>query len=244
MSVKLEHLQAYPLIYPLQVLRVVGQTVSVVNLVRIRKMKLTKWDTQEIIFEAECDSWKELVEGALKEGVSLRGVNLENADLENADLENANLKNANLENANLINANLRGVDLRGADLINANLRGANLINADLRGVDLRGANLRDADLRGVDLRGVYLRGACLRGVDLKYLIADMNIFHSMQLDTYHIVFDKEILAIGCQQHTIAQWKNFTDDEISEMDDDNDALIWWKKWKTFIFEAIRLSLEGK
>jgi len=202
LSVKLEHLQAHPLIYPLQVLRVEGQTVSVVNLVRIRKMKLVRWDTKEIIFEAECDSWKELVEGALKEGVSLI-----NADLTEADLRGTNL---------------RGADLKNADLKNADLKNADLINAYLRGANLRGADLKNADL--------------------SYLIADMNIFHSMQLDTYYIAFDKEILAIGCQQHTIAQWKNFTDDEISEMDD--NALIWWKKWKTFIFEAIRLSLEGK
>ena len=165
-------------------------------------MKLVRWDTKEIIFEAECDSWKELVEGALKEGVSLI-----NADLTEADLRGTNL---------------RGADLKNADLKNADLKNADLINAYLRGANLRGADLKNADL--------------------SYLIADMNIFHSMQLDTYHIVFDKEILAIGCQQHTIAEWKNFTDDEISEMDD--NALIWLKKWKTFIFEAIRLSLEGK
>jgi len=212
LSVKLEHLQAHPLIYPLQVLRVEGQTVSVVNLVRIRKMKLVRWDTKEIIFEAECDSWSELIEGALKEGVSLKNADLENVNLAHADLENVSFENANLENANLRNARLINVNL-----VNARLRNSSLIFADLK-------------------------NANLENVRLNYLIADMNIFHSMQLDTYYIAFDKEILAIGCQQHTIAEWKNFTDDEISEMDD--NALIWLKKWKTFIFEAIRLSLEGK
>ena len=62
----------------------------------------------------------------------------------------------------------------------------------------------------------------------------------MQLDTYMICFNKHILAIGCRQHTIEKWQNFTDDEISIMD--GDALMWWKKWKKFIFEAIKLSID--
>jgi hypothetical protein len=68
----------------------------------------------------------------------------------------------------------------------------------------------------------------------------MREWKSMQLDTYMIVFNKHILAIGCQQHSIADWKAFTDIEISKMD--SKALVWWKKWKDFIFKAIELSNE--
>ncbi len=62
----------------------------------------------------------------------------------------------------------------------------------------------------------------------------------MQLDTYAIGFNKTMLTIGCQQHSIEDWSNFTDNEISNLD--TDALVWWKKWKDFIFKAIELSLQ--
>jgi len=59
----------------------------------------------------------------------------------------------------------------------------------------------------------------------------------MQLDGYHITFTKDILAIGYEQYSIAEWKAFSDEEISNMDKDEDALEWWHKWKDFIFLAI-------
>ena len=46
------------------------------------------------------------------------------------------------------------------------------------------------------------------------------------------------IKIGCQQHLIAEWHAFSDNEIAEMD--SNALVWWKKWKGFIFQAIELS----
>ena len=48
--------------------------------------------------------------------------------------------------------------------------------------------------------------------------------------------------MGCQQHTIDEWKKFTDEKISEMD--KKSLEWWNKWKHFIFKAIELSVESK
>ena len=67
----------------------------------------------------------------------------------------------------------------------------------------------------------------------------MREWKSMQLDTYMIVFNKRIMAIGCQQHTIDEWKQFTDEKIAEMD--KKSLEWWNKWKDFIFKAIELSV---
>jgi hypothetical protein len=66
----------------------------------------------------------------------------------------------------------------------------------------------------------------------------MREWKSMQIDTYRIGFNKNILTIGCEQHTIVKWKSFTDERISKMD--NNALVWWNKWKDFIFKAIDLS----
>ena len=70
----------------------------------------------------------------------------------------------------------------------------------------------------------------------------MKEWHSLQLDTYMVGFNKHILAIGCQQHAIEKWKDFTDEEIQKMD--VGALVWWKKWKDFIFKAIELCNKDK
>ena len=67
----------------------------------------------------------------------------------------------------------------------------------------------------------------------------MSIVFSMQIEKWAIAFTSEIIAIGCQQHTIKEWKEFEDERIHEMD--SSALEWWKKWKDFIFMAIELSI---
>ena len=89
-------------------------------------------------------------------------------------------------------------------------------------------NLRDANLYGANLRGADLRNCTGNKLELK----------TLQIDTYSIAFTDAILQIGCKQYTHKEWENFTDDEISKMD--LGALDWWKKWKEFVFMAIRLS----
>ena len=61
----------------------------------------------------------------------------------------------------------------------------------------------------------------------------------MQLETYQVGFNSKILCIGCEQHTIAEWEKFTDRQILELEG-KKALSFWKKWKEFIFEAIKLT----
>jgi hypothetical protein len=131
------------------------------------------------------------------------------------------------ERANLSGADLRGADLRGADLSGADLREANLSGADLRGADLSGADLREANLYGADLRGADLSGA-----DLRFLhSADGKIIATMNAGKYQVVVSKEKIAIGCQFHTVKQWKSFSDEQISKMD--VGAVEWWGKWKDLV-----------
>ena len=98
-------------------------------------MELRNRFTDEIIFQGEYNSMKELVEGA-------------------------NLRDANLRDANLIDADLRYANLEGANLRGANLEGANLVDADLRYANLRDANLRDANLAGANLEGAEIPLNC------------------------------------------------------------------------------------
>ena len=144
---------------------------------------------------------------------------------------------ANLRGANLRGADLRGADLSDADLSDADLSCANMSDANLRGADLRGADLRGADLSCANLSDANLRGADLSRAKINYAIGDMCIIYSMQLEKWNIAFTEQMLAIGCQQNAIDEWRVFSDDVIASMD--SVALDWWKKWKEFIFKAIEL-----
>jgi hypothetical protein len=145
-------------------------------------------------------------------------------DVEN--IRDAYLRGAYLVGAYLVGAYLRGADLRGAYLRGANLTGAYLRGANLTDANLRGVNLTDADLRGADLSGADLRGADLRGADLSgaNLIIITWMHRTVYITTGHI-------RIGCQAHSLNDWKNFTDDQISEMD--SKALNFWKENKELI-----------
>jgi len=163
----------------------------------------------------------------------LSGANLRGANLRGANLRGANLRGADLRGANLSGADLSGADLSGADLSGANLRGANLNGADLRGANLNGANLNGANLRGAYLNYTNLKDAYLNYTNLRYCIGNGKEIKSLQIGTYLISYTKDILNIGCQSYTLAEWKAFSDEEIKVMDD--GALEWWKLNKHIIIE---------
>ena len=99
-----------------------------------KEMEIRNWITQEIIYSAEAESMRELVETAVKKGINLKEANLAQANLKGATLERANLKGANLEGATLWGANLKEANLKGANLWGANLKGATLWGANLQGI--------------------------------------------------------------------------------------------------------------
>ncbi|MDC4683463.1 pentapeptide repeat-containing protein [Acinetobacter baumannii] len=162
--------------------------------------------------------------GANLRGADLRDANLRGADLRGANLYGADLYGANLYGADLRDANLRGADLRDANLRGANLRGANLYGADLRDADLRGADLRDANLRGADLRDANLRGANLRGAKASPLIV-----YGLRWDV--IINGLGKMRIGCQEHSVEDWKSFDDARITRMD--SEALEFWNQHKSML-----------
>jgi hypothetical protein len=157
---------------------------------------------------------------------SLVNANLKGVNLQDAYLRDTDLRNANLQFTYLWSADLRGTDLRGADLRYASLRGSNLRGADLRGADFRYANLRGSDLRDANLQNTNLRWVLGDGKRIKTID-----------DPYRIVIMLEygVMAIGCKQHSIDEWMNFSDEEIDKMD--TNALQWWKAWKPRIQQLI-------
>lgn len=170
-------------------------------------------------------------------GANLRGANLiranliraklTDADLRGANLRSANLRGSNLKDAKLIDANLRGSNLINADLENANLRVANLIDADLENANLIRANLIRADLTGANLIGANLTDAELSGANLKHVIGNGKEIKSMQIDKYHFAWTNMSLAIGCQQHPLKDWLEFSDEKKASFAD--DGLPYLNKW---------------
>lgn len=157
------------------------------------------------------------LDGSTKEFSSLVNVNLNHADLSNVDLSNLDLSNARLRCANLNN-----VGLSNAALIRANLSHVILNDVDLSNADLGYADLGYADLSCVNLRNISSGN--------RKEIKTISCFSEWQ-----IVYTSEVLAIGCQQHKIEDWRYFSDMQISDMDD--AALSFWKQNKKLILDVV-------
>ena len=93
-------------------------------------------------------------------------------------------------------------------------------------LDLSYANLSYADLSSANLSYANLRGANLRGA-----IGNNKEMKTLQLGTYIVTIYKEIIQIGCQNHSISEWENFDDNYIKRMD--TDALEWWRENKDIV-----------
>jgi hypothetical protein len=174
-------------------------------------------------------------------GADLRGADLNRADLFCADLRGASLFCADLQAADLWGADLRGAslfcaDLCGADLRCANLQDTNLQDADLCGADLRYAHLQRAKLQYTNLQDTNLQDTNFQDADLRWVLGDGKRIKTT-IDRYRIIIMPEygVMAIGCEQHSIAKWMNFSDKEINKMD--TNALQWWKEWKPRIQQLI-------
>ena len=66
--------------------------------------------------------------------------------------------------------------------------------------------------------------------------------HSISGLVWPVTFSKTQMQIGCQSHTIEEWKGFSEEEIAEMEE--RAAEFWGKYKDFIFSFIELVSEPK
>jgi hypothetical protein len=170
------------------------------------------------------------------DATSLVNADLQGADLRDADLRFDSLRDANLQGAKLQRAKLQCANLIDANLQYANLQYANLIGANLQYANLQYANLQGADLLDADLQNADLQDADLYNANIRLVVGDGKRIKTID-DRYRIVIMPEygVMAIGCEQHSIAKWMNFSDEEIDKMAD--DALHWWKAWKPRIQQLI-------
>ncbi len=105
----------------------------------------------------------------------------------------------------------------------ANLYDANLCGANLHGANLHGANLRDANLHGANLRDANLHGA-----------KNAPIIINMGFPWDVIISGTGMMRIGCQNHSVEAWNNFTNEEISAMD--SKALEFWKQFGAMLLNC--------
>ncbi|TPS54648.1 pentapeptide repeat-containing protein [Acinetobacter baumannii] len=87
-------------------------------------------------------------------------------------------------------------------------------DANLRGADLYGADLYDAKLRGADLRGAKAAPLFVYGLCWDVIISGLGK-----------------MRIGCQEHSVADWKSFDDARITRMD--SEALEFWNQHKLML-----------
>ncbi|MGQ1156286.1 pentapeptide repeat-containing protein [Acinetobacter baumannii] len=206
-----------------------------------QKFEIKKRWTEEVLFTCDVPEGMEsgmiarhATEAAIAAGANLFGANLYDANLCGANLCGANLRGANLYDANLYGADLYGANLCGANLCGANLCGANLYGANLYGANLRGANLYDANLYGADLRGANLYDANLYGANLYG--ANLYDAKAAPLIVYGLRWGVIIsglgkMRIGCQEHSVEDWKSFDDARITRMD--SEALEFWNQHKSML-----------
>ena len=167
--------------------------------------------TDEVLFSCEVPEGMEsgMIARHAVEAAIANGADLEGADLEGADLEGADLQDADLEGADLLGANLQDANLQDANLEDANLRYANLRYANLQDANLRYANLQDANLQDAKNAPMIITG-------LRWVVCISGTGN---------------MRIGCQNHSIKHWDNFSDELINRMDD--CALEFWKQHKEML-----------
>ena len=92
--------------------------------------------------------------------------------------------------------------------------GASHLGPDLHGANLRGANLSCANLFGADLRGAKASPLIVYGLRWDVIINGLGK-----------------MRIGCQEHSVEDWKSFDDARITRMD--SEALEFWNQHKSML-----------
>jgi len=59
---------------------------------------------------------------------------------------------------------------------------------------------------------------------------------SIETELYHVTISDRHIRIGCQNHTIENWLEFSERNILEMDG-KKALVWWQRWKPILKQIV-------
>jgi hypothetical protein len=161
--------------------------------------------------------------------LDMSDANLSDADFTDSVMINSTLISTHLSYTTLTRTDLSWskfngsfigcVDFAGAKLYGSDFMNCTIYHTDFIGADLRYSDFTDSDITWSDFTGAKLNNCKGDGKIIR------NFDNSLR---YRITNYKDIMAIGCQQHTIEQWFNFTDNQIEKMD--KNALEWWNTHK--------------
>src|SRR5574341_437875 len=107
---------------------------------------------------------------------------------------------------------------------------ANLADANLAGASLEDANLADASLAGASLAGAYLADANLAGAKWRDGIVLKRAPLYIHGLYWAVVILDDHMQVGCELHSLAEWREFDDARIVEMDG-KSALRFWRAHKS-------------
>lgn len=124
-------------------------------------------------------------------------------------------------------ADLKGVDLSDTNLRAVNFSVINLSNSNLSYTNLSYTGLSDTNLSRANLDNADLYNCAGNRREIKSLFIS---------ELYPITYTAEILQIGCERHTHAEWWGFSDEEIYKMDG-SKALKFWHEFKELILTTI-------
>jgi uncharacterized protein YjbI with pentapeptide repeats len=129
---------------------------------------------------------------------------------------------------NFHSANMRSADMRSADMSYADMSYADMSYANMSSADMSSANMSYADMSYADMSYANIHNTTGNSKEIK----------TIQTEKYTINITKNNIQIGCKNHTMDEWINFTDEKIDAMD--RGALEWWNKWKDIIKSFIEAS----
>lgn len=147
--------------------------------------------------------------------------------------------------------NCRVANLKVKDATYAHI---SLIECELGPTSISSSSLNLTSYRCLFTHGTHIK-ECTGTVEivdrrsLSYLSIVNNSFDDLNLrgsgvmgiittPLWDVHYCADMMRIGCQQHAISAWRNFSDTHIQHMD--AEALEWWKQWKDVIFFAIEKS----
>ena len=197
----------------------------------------SRW-TGKVIFTAEITA-SEWDSYGVKLGLAVKVAVNAGANMAGADMAGVNMAGANMTGANMAGAYMTGANMAGAYMAGANMTGAYMAGVNMAVAYMAGANMTGANMTGANMAGAYMAGANMTGANLWGVSGLNRYIKCVQIEDWPITYTHDVMQIGCQRHAIDAWRGFSDAEIRAMDG-LKALTFWRKWKSWIFQAIEMA----
>ena len=134
----------------------------------------------------------------------------------------------------------RGGEFLGGEFLGGKFRGGEFLGGYFLGGEFLGGEFLGGEFRGGEFLGGYFRGGYFLGGYFRGEAITKAPIFIFNIGKWCASITSKMMAIGCQHHTHEDWKNFTDDQISDMA--NGALEFWSRNKSFLLEICRTESE--